>query len=171
MCQNTTMEHGLKKDTAFYAQKHLTPRTVVITSPLVRDKPLWVPASVKRVYIDSDSDRTGYRIIMDIVNWFFGSESEILIYLRESMQLLSPGVIFLFWWQGSLLRGKGAVVITPPEQRSCWRVYWFHSVRLSVPLSVRPSRIPCPLCSSYSSGWIHFIFIHVIKQLQKVCHV
>ena len=33
----------------------------------------------------------------------------------------------------------------------------------SVPLS----RIPCPLCSAYSSGWIHFIFIHLIKQLQK----
>ena len=40
-------------------------------------------------------------------------------------------------------------------------VYWFHSVRLSV----RPSCIPCPLCSAYSSGWIHFIFIHLIKQL------
>ena len=42
-------------------------------------------------------------------------------------------------------------------------VYWFHSVR--------PSRIPCPLCSAYSFGWIHFIFIHLIKQLQKVCRV
>ena len=40
------------------------------------------------------------------------------------------------------------------------------------PASVpRPSRIPCPLCSFYSSGWIHFIFIHLIKQLQKVCRV
>ena len=45
------------------------------------------------------------------------------------------------------------------------------SVRLSVRPSVRPSRIPCPLCSSYSSGWIYFIFIHLIKQLQKVCLV
>ena len=41
----------------------------------------------------------------------------------------------------------------------------------SVRLSVRPSRIPCPLCSFYSSGWIHFIFIHLIKQLQKVCRL
>ena len=38
-------------------------------------------------------------------------------------------------------------------------------------LSVRPSRITCPLCSAYSSGWIHFIFTHLIKQLQKVCCV
>ena len=38
------------------------------------------------------------------------------------------------------------------------------SVRLSVRPSVpRPSRIPCPLCSFYSSGWIHFIFMHLIK--------
>ena len=70
-------------------------------------------------------------------------------------------------------------VIIPPTQRKCWvvgGVYWFtpsirRSVRLSVCLSVRPSRIPCPLCNAYSSGWIHFIFIHLIKQLQKVCCV
>ena len=40
------------------------------------------------------------------------------------------------------------------------------SIRPSV---LRPSRIPCLLCSAYSSGWIHFIFVHLIKQLQKVC--
>ena len=34
--------------------------------------------------------------------------------------------------------------IIPPEQRSCWRVYWFHSIRLSVRPSVRPS--VCPAC-------------------------
>ena len=50
--------------------------------------------------------------------------------------------------------------------RSCWGVYWFHSVCPSVP---GPSRITCPLCSAYSSVWIHFIFTHHIKQLQKVC--
>ena len=43
------MEHGLK-DIAFYAQKHITPCIVVITSLLARDKPLEAPASVKRVY-------------------------------------------------------------------------------------------------------------------------
>ena len=41
----------------------------------------------------------------------------------------------------------------------------------SVRPSIRPSRIPCPLCSFYSSGWIHFIFMHRIKPLQKVCRV
>ena len=35
----------------------------------------------------------------------------------------------------------------------------------------RLSCILCPLCSTYSSGWIHFIFIHLIKQLQKMCRV
>ena len=62
------------------------------------------------------------------------------------------------------------IIIT---QRSCWWVYWFHSVhwyvRLSVRPSVHPSRIPCLLCSAYSFGWIHFIFIHLIKQLKKGC--
>ena len=46
------MEHGLK-DIVFYAQNHITLCTVVITSLLVRDKPLGVPASVKRVYWDT----------------------------------------------------------------------------------------------------------------------
>ena len=58
-----------------------------------------------------------------------------------------------------------------PAQRSCWGVYWFHSVHPSVCPSVRPSRIPCALCSAYSFGRIHFIFIHLTKQFQKVCRV
>ena len=47
------------------------------------------------------------------------------------------------------------------------------SLRPSIcPASVPcPSRITCPLCSAYSSGWIHFIFTHLIKQLPKVCLV
>ena len=44
------------------------------------------------------------------------------------------------------------------------------SLRPSVRPSVRLSRIPCPLYRAYSSGWFHFIFIHLSKQLQ-VCHV
>ena len=62
-------------------------------------------------------------------------------------------------------------IVIPLAQRSCWGVYWFHYVCPSVSPSVRPSRIPCPLCSTYNSGWIHFIFLHLIKQLQKVCRV
>ena len=42
------------------------------------------------------------------------------------------------------------------------------SVCLSIHPSVHLSRIPCPLCRAYSSGWIHLIFLHLIKQLQKV---
>ena len=38
-------------------------------------------------------------------------------------------------------------------------------------VSLRPSVRPHPLCSAYSTGWIHFISIHVMKQLQKVCPV
>ena len=55
---------------------------------------------------------------------------------------------------------KNMLLIIPPAQRSCCGVYWFHSIR--------PSRILCPLCSAYSFGWINFIFICLIKQLQKV---
>ena len=36
--------------------------------------------------------------------------------------------------------------------------------------SVHLSRIPCPFCSAYSSGLDPF-HIHLINQLQKVCHM
>ena len=61
-------------------------------------------------------------------------------------------------------------LVIPSAQRSCWGGILV-SLRLSVRPSVRPSHIPCPLCSAYSFGWIHFIFVHLIKQLQKVCRV
>ena len=52
MCQITTVwVNGASiKDIAFYVQKHITPCTDVISSLLVRDKPVEAPASVKRVY-------------------------------------------------------------------------------------------------------------------------
>ena len=60
-----------------------------------------------------------------------------------------------------------------PEQRSCWGVYWFHSVRpsvcLSVRPSVRPSRLPCPLCNIYSSGWILSILATNDHYHERVC--
>ena len=48
-------------------------------------------------------------------------------------------------------------------------VYWFHSVHLSVCLSVHPPRIQCPLRNSYSSGWILFILDTNGYQYEKVC--
>ena len=60
-----------------------------------------------------------------------------------------------------------------PEQRSCWGVYWFHSVRpsvcRSVRLSVRPSRLPCPLYNIYSSGWIISILVTNDLYHERVC--
>ena len=63
--------------------------------------------------------------------------------------------------------------IIPPAQQSCLGGYigFISSVCLSVCPSVRLSRILCPLCGTYSPSWIHFIFIHLIKQPQKVCHL
>ena len=55
---------------------------------------------------------------------------------------------------------------------ACWVVI-IHTTKLlggifvSLHPSVLLSRIPCPLCSAYSTGWIHFIFIHLIKQLSN----
>ena len=53
MCQNTTMRlnGAWIKRYCVYAQKHITPCTVVITSLLVRDKPLEAPPSVKGIIV------------------------------------------------------------------------------------------------------------------------
>ena len=60
------------------------------------------------------------------------------------------------------------LIIIPPAQKV---VGGYTGFTPSVRLSIRPSGIPCPLCSAYSFGWIHFIFIHLIEQLQKVCRM
>ena len=60
-------------------------------------------------------------------------------------------------------------VIIPTEQQSCWGVYWFHSVRPSVWPSVRLSRLPCPLCNIYSSGWILSILAANDHYHERVC--
>ena len=82
---------------------------------------------------------------------------------------LAPNDALLLHRSGSAL----LQVIIPPEQRSCWGVYWFHSVRLSVRLSVRPSvrlsRLPCPLCNIYSSGWILSILATNDHYHERVC--
>ena len=71
-----------------------------------------------------------------------------------------------------------AVVISP-EQRSCWGVYWFHhtprttkllgGILVSLCPSVRPSRLPCPLCNIYSSGWILSILATNDHYHERVC--
>ena len=60
-------------------------------------------------------------------------------------------------------------LIIPSEQRSCWGVYWFHSVRLSVRPSVRLSRLPWPLCNIYSSEWILSILATNDHYHERVC--
>ena len=47
--------------------------------------------------------------------------------------------------------------------------YWFHVVRLSIGLCVHLWTESCPLCIFHNTSQIHFIFIHHIKQPQKVC--
>ena len=57
-----------------------------------------------------------------------------------------------------------------PYAQLNWRwIYWFHLVRLSVRRSVRLWTESCPLCIFHNTCWTHFIFAHLIKQLQKVC--
>ena len=81
--------------------------------------------------------------------------------------LLAPCNFFMPWanWPMELLSHCG--LVTPDVVIELGH----YTTKLLVSLcpSVRPPHISCLLCSAYSSGWIHFIFIHLIEQLQKVC--
>ena len=71
-----------------------------------------------------------------------------------------------FYWRWE--RGGGASVsLYPPAPRSGWGVYWFELVCPSVRLWTTSF----PLCIFHNNSRIHIIFIHLIKQLQKVCRV
>ena len=57
------------------------------------------------------------------------------------------------------------IYLYPPHNEVVGGVYWFHSVRPSV----RPSRMPCPLCIIYSYGWILFILGTNDHYHERVC--
>ena len=81
-----------------------------------------------------------------------------------------------FHFSGDIVKFNGLII--PPEQRSCWGVYWFHSVHQFILPSVRPSvlpsfrlsRLPCPLCNIFSSGWILSILATNHHYHERVCH-
>ena len=98
------------------------------------------------------------------------------IYVCKYIGNLHNNVPFPTLFRFLNLIGYGSVVIfatcgivIPPEKRSCCGVYWFHSVRLSVRPSVRLSRLPCPLCNIYSSGWILSILATNDHYHERVC--
>ena len=84
-------------------------------------------------------------------------------------------VTYLIWVDpNSFLAMKSntnLVYYTPCFNKVERGVYWFHLVHLSVRLSIRLWMESCPLCILHNTSWIHFIFTHLIKKLQKVCHV
>ena len=67
------------------------------------------------------------------------------------------------------------ILLLYPQLQRNWNGGILVSRRPSVCPSVHPSvRLwtkPCPLCIFHNTSRIHFIFAHVIKQLQRVCRV
>ena len=103
--------------------------------------------------------------IRDIGGQIMGSNMRPWYIQFRDTRLLYIGST-LYWERCSLYWNKAQSLTlspyTPLHSKVVGAVYWFHSVC--------PFRIQCPLCSTCSYGWIHFIFIHLINQLQ-VCRV
>ena len=72
---------------------------------------------------------------------------------------------FLFFFFGTWWKWHFSLLY-PSHNEVVGGVYWFHYFCPSVHRSVRPSVRPASHVHSspYSSGWIHFMFIHHIKQ-------
>ena len=81
-------------------------------------------------------------------------------YQSYSCEILLVGACGLKWVN---------ILLYPSHNEVVWGVYWFHSVRPSVCPSVRPSRMPCPLCIIYSYGWILFILGTNDHYHERVC--
>ena len=60
---------------------------------------------------------------------------------------------------------QSAVHLASPD------TYIKYAIQMFVCLSVRMWTESCLLCNFYDTSHIHFIFTHLIKQLQKVCHM
>ena len=59
------------------------------------------------------------------------------------LEIYSPlGVSLLQWGRVMYICASRPTIIIPPKQRSCWGVYWFHSVRPSVCPPGQPSVPP-----------------------------
>ena len=111
--------------------------------------------------------------------WWLGAVQATSHYLKQWWQV---------YWRIYASLGLNELNKSWPVSLTKWKTYFFFfiipprirklvggggcilvSLRPSIRLSVRPPRIPCPLCSAYSFGWINFILTHLIKQLQKMC--
>ena len=75
--------------------------------------------------------------------------------------------------RGQWLISIWKLIIIPPASTKLKGGYtgFTSSVRPSVCPSVHLWTKPCPLCIVHNTSRIHFIFAHLIKQLQKVCRV
>ena len=96
--------------------------------------------------------------------WIGSALIQIMACCLFSAEPLSEPILGYYTPRFNEVEGGYTGFITPPSERG---VYWFHLVRPSVHLWTKP----CSLCIFNNARRIHFIFAHLMKQLQKVCCV
>ena len=130
-------------------------------SPYGVNKPQWINLRLPYFHISkgvllliSTPFSIDLALIFPILDWIIQLLSNTFNYRTTVFPLQKNYTSNHFKW---VSQGLPSLII-PPEQQSCWGLYWFHSVRLYVRPSVRPSvrlsRLPCPLCNIYSSECI-----------------
>ena len=108
------MEHRYCiKDIAFYVQKHVTHCTVVITSQLVRDKPLGAPASVKRVLFLPTGSGCIMMAISSTASWrcYSNVKSVLFKLIIPNSSVDSLSKIALWWMPQNLTDDKSTLVL------------------------------------------------------------
>ena len=102
----------------------------------------------------------------------FIKEGDIYIYIYIYIHMPANAcyyvymIICMFFMCAHFMYADLMMFFIPPEQRSCWGHIGFTP---SVRPSVRLSRLPCPLCNIYSSGWILSILATNDHYHKRVC--
>ena len=77
---------------------------------------------------------------------------------NELANCINAGIEVWTKWP-SLCRQYFQYIFIPPTQQSCWGVYWFHSVRPFVCLSVRPASRVRSVAPTVLVGSISYLYI------------
>ena len=88
--------------------------------------------------------------------WYWTVLSKILFIDMLVAHILAQNMECLIWVKSLI---SNALLCSVVYDLLYVILYLYNEVVAGILVSCRPSVIPCPLCSAYSSGWIHFIFI------------
>ena len=98
--------------------------------------------------------------------WLWGTHFNDILFEIQKFTFKS----IVFWWKLTMVNDK-ELIIPPLNEVEGGYTGFTLSAFPSVCLFIRLWTECCPLCIFHNTIRVHFIFRHLINQLQKVCHL